>query len=52
MTINKAQWQTISNVGIFLPDPVFSHSQLYVALSRPTAKQHVKVIAYPANHYT
>ncbi|KAL7607115.1 hypothetical protein Lser_V15G20674 [Lactuca serriola] len=26
MTINKAQGQTIPNVGIYLPDPVFSHS--------------------------
>jgi ATP-dependent DNA helicase PIF1 len=52
MTINKAQGQTISNVGIFLPDVVFSHGQLYVALSRATAKQHVKVLTYPADHYT
>jgi ATP-dependent DNA helicase PIF1 len=52
MTINKAQGQTIPNVGIFLPDAVFSHGQLYVALSRATAKQHVKVLAYPADHYT
>jgi ATP-dependent exoDNAse (exonuclease V) alpha subunit len=52
MMINKAQGQTIPNVGIFLPDAVFSHGQLYVALSRATAKQHVKVLAYPADHYT
>jgi hypothetical protein len=52
MMINKAQGQTIPNVGIFLPDAVFSHGQLYVALSRATAKQHVNVLAYLANHYT
>jgi ATP-dependent DNA helicase PIF1 len=52
MMINKAQGQTIPNVGIFLPDAVFSHDQLYVALSRATAKQNVKVLAYPADHYT
>jgi len=33
MTINKAQGQTIPNVGIYLFS-VFSHGQLYVALSR------------------
>jgi ATP-dependent exoDNAse (exonuclease V) alpha subunit len=52
MTINKEQGQTIPNVDIFLPDAVFSHGQLYVTLSRATTKQHVKVLAYPADHYT
>jgi ATP-dependent DNA helicase PIF1 len=52
MMINKAQGRTIPNVGIYLPDPVFSHGQLYVALSCATAKQHANVLAYPADHYT
>nr|KAJ0202603.1 hypothetical protein LSAT_V11C500242040 [Lactuca sativa] len=34
MIINKAREQTIPNVGIYLPESVFSHGQLYVALSR------------------
>jgi hypothetical protein len=52
MTINKMQGQTIPNVGIFLPDAVFSNDQLYVVLSQATVKQHVKILAYPADHYT
>ena len=44
MTINKAQGQTIQNVGIYLPEPVFSHGQLYVALSRGISRGNTKVL--------
>ena len=38
MTINKSQGQSFDKVGIYLPDPVFAHGQLYVAFTR--AKNH------------
>lgn len=44
MTINKAQGQTLNTVGVYLPQPVFSHGQLYVALSRATTASKIKVL--------
>lgn len=50
LTINKSQGQTIGNVGIALHDPVFSHGQLYVALSRSKSSHTTKVvISQPEN---
>jgi ATP-dependent DNA helicase PIF1 len=43
MTINKSQGQTFDKVGLYLPKPVFSHGQLYVAFSRVRAKENIKV---------
>lgn len=34
MSTNKAQGQTSEFVGIYLPDHVFIHGQLYVAFNR------------------
>ena len=47
MTVNKSQGQTILNVGVYLPTPVFSHSQLYVAMSRATSRTNIKILALP-----
>ena len=45
MTINKSQGQSLKIVGVFLKEQVFSHGQLYVALSRVTLKNGLKIIS-------
>ena len=44
MAINKSQGQSLKNVGIFLPKPIFSHGQLYVVLSRVTSRVGLKLL--------
>ena len=44
MTINKSQGQTLDSVGLFLPEPVFTHGQLYVALSRARSFKTITVL--------
>ncbi|GJU84109.1 DNA helicase, partial [Tanacetum coccineum] len=44
MTINKAQGQSLKKIGIYLAEPVFGHGQLYVALSRATTPDGLKIL--------
>jgi ATP-dependent DNA helicase PIF1 len=45
ITINKSQGQTLQHVGIFLPQQVFSHGQLYVAMSRVGKADGLRIMA-------
>ncbi|KEH26787.1 PIF1 helicase, putative [Medicago truncatula] len=42
--IPRSQEQSLKSVGIYLSGPVFSHGQLYVAISRVTSKQGLKTL--------
>ncbi|XP_064100713.1 uncharacterized protein LOC135211326 [Macrobrachium nipponense] len=42
-TANKSQGQTLDHVGVFLPSPMFTHGQLYVAMSRATDSANLKL---------
>lgn len=52
MTINKCQGQTLAKVGLFLPKPVFTHGQLYVAVSRVQSRKGLKILINTENEST
>jgi ATP-dependent DNA helicase PIF1 len=53
MSINKAQGQSLDQVGVYLNNPVFAHGQLYVALSRCTDRRNLRILLPPnANRRT
>jgi ATP-dependent DNA helicase PIF1 len=44
ITINKSQGQTLSIVGLYLRKPVFTHGQVYVAVSRTTTRSELGIL--------
>jgi ATP-dependent DNA helicase PIF1 len=51
MTINKSQGQSLDWVGLYLPRDVFSHGQIYVAISRVTSKKGIKLLIHDENKH-
>jgi ATP-dependent exoDNAse (exonuclease V) alpha subunit len=47
MTINKSQGQSLNRVGLDFRTPIFAHGQFYVAISRATSVDSIKVIWDP-----
>jgi len=46
MTINKSKGQSLRFIGLYLPTPIFSHGQLYVAISRVQSKSGLRILIH------
>lgn len=46
MTINKIQGQTLSHISVYLTNPVFSHGQSYVIISRVKNRSGMKILIF------
>ncbi len=44
VTVSKSQGQSVEHVGLFLPQDVFGHGQLYVAFTRVTNPNNLSVL--------
>ena len=44
MTINKSQGQSLKCVGLYFSGQVFTHGQVYVALSRVTEREGLVIV--------
>ncbi|XP_073222581.1 uncharacterized protein [Cicer arietinum] len=52
MTINKSQGLSLDYVGLYLPRLVFSHAQIFVALSRVKSKRDLKILIHDNDKIT
>jgi len=52
MTINKSQGQMLNKVNLYLACPIFTHEQLYVAISRVKSKKQLKILILDDNRNT
>ena len=51
ITVSKSQGQTIrGRVGLYLPQPVFTHGQLYVGASRTTNQDNLRLCIPTGEH--